>query len=562
MDRGDLERIDGSARSAVDATGGSSRDAVYIASHVSMEYGGARALDDVSFEIHTGQVHALLGANGAGKSTLVKILAGVLPPLGGELILDGEAVSFSSGRQAIEAGVATVSQELNLFPDLTVLENLFLMREPLIGGVLARHSEMRSRAGPVLDEVGLSRTLLRRPLRSLSLGARQLVEIARALLEHPRVLILDEPTSALKASETRRLLDVVREMRSRDVAVVFVSHFLEDVFETADIVTILRSGRLVEAATPCSQLTSQGVIASMLGEAAEEDAGKDVAAESFPIPRAPKEVGPLVLSGATSRGVLEPLTMTAEPGEVVGLAGLEGSGASETLRLVFGQLKLTGGTVKIPTGEPGPKTMLAAVRAGVAYVPADRKSDGLILQVPIYENVTMVTSGPLKRLGVLPRKRAKMARADEWREPLGLVMRSSGMSTELLSGGNQQKVVFAKWLEPSPALVLLDDPTRGVDVGAKADMIKIIRAVADSGRVVLYASTDLDEMAHVCDRVIVFYRKRAIGELRSPLAEHQLLEAVTTGAIHSVDHSQAAESDETMRLDEPSENSQDKLGGN
>jgi ABC-type sugar transport system ATPase subunit len=254
--------------------------------------------------------------------------------------------------------------------------------------------------------------------------------------------------------------------------------------------------------------------------------------------------------------------MTAEPGEVVGLAGLEGSGASETLRLVFGQLKLTGGTVKIPTGEPGPKTMLAAVRAGVAYVPADRKSDGLILQVPIYENVTMVTSGPLKRLGVLPRKRAKMARADEWREPLGLVMRSSGMSTELLSGGNQQKVVFAKWLEPSPALVLLDDPTRGVDVGAKADMIKIIRAVADSGRVVLYASTDLDEMAHVCDRVIVFYRKRAIGELRSPLAEHQLLEAVTTGAIHSVDHSQAAESDETMRLDEPSENSQDKLGGN
>jgi ABC-type sugar transport system ATPase subunit len=556
MDRDDPTRVDAPARSAVDATGRSSSEAVYIASGVSMEYGGARALDDVSIEIHGGQVHGLLGANGAGKSTLVKILAGVLPPLGGELILDGQPITFASGRQAVEAGVATVSQELNLFPDLTVLENLFLMREPLVAGVLARHSEMRARAVPVLEEVGLSPTLLRRPLRSLSLGARQLVEIARALLEDPRVLILDEPTSALKASETRRLLNVVRDMRSRDVAVVFVTHFLEDVFETADVVTILRSGRLVESATPCSQLTSQRVIASMLGEAADDDAGKDVEADSFPIPPAPKDVGPLVLTAAASRGVIEPLTMTAQPGEVVGLAGLEGSGASETLRLVFGQLKLTGGTITIPTGESGPKTMLGAVKAGVAYVPADRKSDGLILQVPIYENVTMVTAGPLRRLGILPRKRAKIARAEEWREPVGLVMRSSRMSTELLSGGNQQKVVFAKWLEPSPSLVLLDDPTRGVDVGAKADMIKIIRAVADSGRVILYASTDLGEMAQVCDRVIVFYRKQAIGELRPPFTEHRILEAVTTGAIGSAERSRVANGNGTIHPDQPTESSQ------
>jgi ABC-type sugar transport system ATPase subunit len=528
MDRADSKAVGGPAPT-VNHGGGGPVQAVYAAANVSMEYGGTRALDDVSIAIHTGQVHALLGSNGAGKSTLVKILAGVQQPLGGELMLDGEKVSFSNCRQATEAGVAIVSQELNLFPDLTVLENLFLMREPLVAGVLARRSEMRSRAAPVLNEVGLSAALLGRPLRSLSLGARQLVEIARALLEEPRVLILDEPTSALKASETRRLLKVVRELRNRDVAVLFVTHFLEDVFEIADVVTVLRNGRVVEEATPCAELTPESVIAGMLGDAARRGGRKGVSA--FPIPPAPKDLGPLVLTDASVRGVLEPLTMRAEPGEVVGLAGLEGSGASEALRMIFGQLQLSGGEVKLPTGGSAPRSMLAAVRAGISYVPADRKSDGLILQQPIYENVSMVTAGPLKRLGFLPRTRYKIGRVKEWQEPLGLVMSSAAIPVELMSGGNQQKVVFAKWLEPAPALVLLDDPTRGVDVGAKADMVNIIRAVADSGRVVLYTSTDLDEMSQICDRIIVFYRKAAVGELRPPLSEHQLVDATTTGLI-------------------------------
>ena len=503
----------------------------FVASGIDMDFGPIKALEDVSVEIRTGQVHALLGANGAGKSTLVKILAGVMRPTAGQLMLDGEEVNFKNGHEAVGAGIATVSQELNLFPDLSVLENLFLRREPLHRGTVVDRSKMYAAAKPVLAEVGLAAGMLNQPLRSLSLGGRQLVEVARALLENPRVLILDEPTSALKAAETQRLLDVVRNLRSRDVAVVFVSHFLEDVFKIADVVTVLRNGRMTERAKPVSEMTQQSVITAMLGERGTQKAAAGRARTLRGIPSTPKPAGPLVLSGACSRGVLDPVTLSAQPGEVVGLAGLEGSGASEVLRLIFGQLPLTGGTIQLPTGQKGARSMLGAVRSGVAYVPADRKADGLILESPIYENISMVTAGPLGRLGFLPSVRAKKARALEWRERLGVVAGSDALPVGTLSGGNQQKVVLGKWLETAPYLVLLDDPTRGVDVGAKPDLMEIVREVADSGRVVLYASTDFNEMASVCDRVLVFYRHAVIGELHPPLSEHQLLDAVTRGVL-------------------------------
>jgi ABC-type sugar transport system ATPase subunit len=521
----------------VPATGAADAAAVLTARGVHMEFGPTRALSDVSFDVRSGEVHALLGANGAGKSTLVKILAGVMRPTEGDLILDGKTVSFRNGHQAIEAGIATVSQELNLFPDLSVLENLFLSREPLHGRAVVDRAAMRASARPVLSEVGLAESLLNRPLRSLSLGARQLVEIARALLENPRVLILDEPTSALKAAETHRLLEVVRNLRSRDVAVVFVSHFLEDVFKIADVVTILRNGHVTENATRCSELTQASVIASMLGDPSAGQAGVPKAKAAHGLPSVPKAAGPLVLTGASSRGVLDPVTLTARPGEVVGLAGLEGSGASEVLRLIFGQLPLHGGTIELPNGEKGARSMLGAVRSGVAYVPADRKADGLVLDFPILENIAMVTAGPLRRLGFLPRQRVKKARALDWQERLGVSAASPALPAGSLSGGNQQKVVLAKWLEAAPHLVLLDDPTRGVDVGAKPDLLGIIREAAESGRVVLYASTDFNEMAGLCDRVIVFYRRSAIAELRPPLSEHQLLEAVTRGVLSPTDSS-------------------------
>ena len=502
---------------------------VYRAGGVSKRYGNVVVLDDVNFEARKGEVHALLGANGAGKSTLVKILAGVIKPSAGRLQLDDVAIDFSSQREAVAAGVATVSQELNLFPELTVLENLFVMREPR-RLLLANHRQMRRAATPVLDTVGLSASLLSHPLRALSLGSRQLVEIARALLESPRVLILDEPTSALKAAETRRLLETVRGLRDDGVSVVFVSHFLEDVFQVSDVVTILRSGRVVEPSASIDTLTPERTVAMMLGEAASPDEDSKEAAASFPIAPA-TDVQPLRIRDASVRGALHAFSLQAQPGEVVGLAGLEGSGASETLKMLFGAMAHTRGEITLPSGRPAARDIATAVRRGVAYIPADRKADGLILEQPVYENLTAVISGPLRRLGLLPSRASKIARAKAWQPAVSLSMSSAAIPVGSLSGGNQQKVVFAKWLETEPSLVLLDDPTRGVDVGAKADMMKIVRAVAQSGRVVLYTSTDLAEMAELCDRVVVFYRRSTVGELSPPFTEHGLLNAVTAGDL-------------------------------
>ena len=512
---------------------------VYSASGTEVRYGGVRALNSTDFDVHAGEVHALLGANGAGKSSLVKVLCGALVPTAGELSLRGAPVAFASAREAVAAGIATVSQELTLFEDLTVLENLFLMEEPRrLLGVTDRQA-MRIAALPVLELVGVPRETLGRPLRSLSLSTQQLVEIARALLAHPKVLILDEPTSALKAHETRRLLSIVDDLRSQGVAIIFVSHFLEDVFQIADVVTILRNGDSVIERAPCASLTADSVIEAMLGSSVrarlegEEVTGDESARTSHKISlEAPaRPPGPLVLRDLTGPGLTKPLTLQAVPGEVIGLAGAEGSGASETLRLLFGARRSITGGVILPTGGPGPRSMTSAVRAGVAYVPADRKTHGLILDASIFENVSTVTAGPLRRSGWLPKRSQKIARTLRWKDAVGVTMSAPGAPVKSLSGGNQQKVVFAKWLDTAPSLMLLDDPTRGVDVAAKADMVRIIRDIADAGRVVLYASSDLQEMAQLCDRILVFYRGGAVGELDPPFTEHALLDAIATGVI-------------------------------
>jgi ABC-type sugar transport system ATPase subunit len=510
---------------------------VYAARGAAVRYGGVQALDGVDFGVRAGEVHALVGANGAGKSSLVKVLCGAMRPTGGGLSLEGRAVSFNNAREAVAAGIATVSQELTLFDDLTVRENLFLMREPRhVTGTIDRKA-MRETALPVLELVGIPARCLGWPLRSLSLSAQQLVEIARALLEDPKVLILDEPTSALKAHETRRLLAILRDLRSRGVAVVFVSHFLEDVFEIADVVTVLRNGRTVTARAPRASLTTQSVLDAMLGpsvrakidsDEAREDRGQETASGRLAA-QVSGPPGPLVVSDLTGPGVTQPLSLRALPGEVVGLAGAEGSGVSETLRILFGERKPSGGNITLPTGRSGQRSMTAGVRAGIAYVPADRKTNGLVLDASIFQNVSMVTAGPLKRSGWLPRRSAKIARTRHWAGVLGLRMSAPSAPAKSLSGGNQQKVVFAKWLDTAPSLILLDDPTRSVDVAAKADMIRLIREIAEAGRVVLYTSSDLQEMAQLCDRIVVFYRGGAVGELAPPFTEHELLDAITTG---------------------------------
>jgi ABC-type sugar transport system ATPase subunit len=502
---------------------------MYVASGVSKHYGGVRALDGVDFDIRPGEVQGLLGANGAGKSTLVKILVGAEQPTEGTLELGGEPVHFANVAQASAEGVSIVSQELNLFPDLDVLQNLFLLRESRHAGLLLNRREMARRARPVLEAVGLEVSLGRR-LGTLRLAEQQLVEIARAMLDQPRILFLDEPTSALQASETERLLGVVSGLRDSGVAVVFVSHLLEDVFAICDTITVLRNGRVVEARRPRSEMSIPEVVAQMLGEAVSgrrrlAALAAESAANAF-------NDGPLRLSSVSVRNALKPFDLQVEPGEVVGLAGLEGAGPQAVLDVIFGRRKRDGGTVTLPDGAAGPRSTPAAVRAGLAFVPADRKRFGVMLDKAIDENIAIVTAGPLRRMGVVLRRAVMAARAEHWAEQLRITMPSPRARVGQLSGGNQQKVVFAKWLEAEPKVVLLDDPSRGVDVGARLEMHAFIAQMAQSKQIVLVTSSDLEELAEVCDRVVVFFQGAAVGEIRGDdLTERRLLEAINTGLV-------------------------------
>ncbi|MFL6124767.1 sugar ABC transporter ATP-binding protein [Actinophytocola sp.] len=491
---------------------------MYRATGVRKRFGGVTALAGVDFALAPGSVHALLGENGAGKSTLVKILAGALAPDAGRLTLDGRAVTFPNTRVAARRGVAVVSQELNVFPDLDVLANLVLTREPR-RGVLVDRAEMARRAAPVLAELEFDRPL-RTKLGELTLAERQLVEIARALLDEPTVLILDEPTSALPVDRAEHLLGIVDRLRNRGVAVLYVSHLLAEVMLIADEVTVLRDGGVV-LARPRTELAVKDIVTAMVGT---------VPARPAPVARDAGGDAALVLADLSVPGVLDGVSLSVRRGEIVGCAGKAGSGHSAVLEVVAGLRTAARGRVRLPSGRTAPRTIRGAVRSGVALVPGDRARVGLMLDIPVWDNVSVVSSGALGRYGPLPGRRRLVAAAERLVRRLRIRADSVHDLVGRLSGGNQQKVVFAKWLAAEPDVVLLDDPTRGVDVGAKADMHEIIRELAAAGRVVLISSTDPDELVELCDRVAVFHRGRLCAELSGhELTQAALLHAEATG---------------------------------
>jgi ABC-type sugar transport system ATPase subunit len=475
-------------------------------------------------------VHALLGENGAGKSTLVKIIAGAVRPGGGTLRLDGEEVSFSTTAEAARNGVAVVSQELSVFPDLDVLSNLFPMREVKRGPFVNRPA-MAERARPVLRDLKL-KVDLRQPVGSLSLAQRQLVEIAKALVTNPRVLILDEPTSALEAASTETLIGILEVLRDRQVAVLFVTHILEEVMQLCDEVTVLRDGRPVLEGAQREQLTVQSIVDAMLGDRARrEQALADRGAPTVrPLGTDATRGGELALEDVVVSHRLDHVSLTATPGEIVGLAGLAGSGHHTVIELLSGQRRADSGRVLLPGGRAVPRGLRNAIRAGVAVVTGDRRRFGLMLDKAVWENIAQVRGIAQARDGPFIRAGRLRKRAAEQVERLRVRTPSLDARAGSLSGGNQQKVVFAKWLNAQPTVMLLDDPTRGVDVGAKAEMHALIRSAAEAGAIVLLASTDLDELEHICDRVLVFYRGRIAAELSGDEARvHTLLEAMNTG---------------------------------
>jgi ribose transport system ATP-binding protein len=494
-------------------------------------YGGVVALAGADFTVRAGSVHALLGENGAGKSTLVKIVAGAIEPDSGELLLDGEPVRFATTAEAVQRGVAVVSQELNLFEDLDVLANLFMLREPRRGPFISR-AEMTRRAEPVLAELGLEISP-RTQLEELPLAQRQLIEIARALLTEPRVLILDEPTSALGAQSTELLLDTLRVLRDRLVGVVFVSHILEDVMALCDEITVLRDGHVEMSARPRAELTVPEIVDAMLGDRGDKAGVTPDAKLKEAVAESVDEVGGgrLELRGAAVEGALEPLTLHVRAGEIVGLAGVAGAGHHAVLELVSGLRRPDEGRVVLPDGREVPHGLRRAIRAGVALVTGDRRRLGLMLDKPLWENAGLIRSVGLGADGTVIRAGSLRARAREHVRSLRIRAESVDQTVGSLSGGNQQKVVFAKWLDAQPSVFLLDDPTRGVDVGAKDEMHALIRSTAAAGAPVLICSTDIDELAGLCDRVVVFNRGRLSADLSGDALEtHSVLEAMHTGA--------------------------------
>jgi ABC-type sugar transport system ATPase subunit len=500
----------------------SANPAIYVASGIDKRYGGVTALSGVDLELHSGEIHSLVGANGAGKSTLMKILAGAERPTAGHMALAGSEVEFSSVRQASAAGVAIVSQELSLFPHLTVLANLFLLREPRRRGVVDRGA-MRARARPVTHAIGLDVPLDTR-VGDLRLGERQLVEIARALIDEPRVLILDEPTASLVPGEVDRLHTVIRRLRDHGVAVVYVSHFLEDVFAISDAITVVRDGLIVCSRVAPSATTVAGVVEAMLGAPPPERVARMRRAGDSNIG------GGVALRGVCRGRSLLGVDLSVERGEIVGLAGLDGSGVSTVFDVLFGVARPDAGEVMLPDGGAVPGSIAAAVRRGVALVPADRKATGLMLDKPIVDNITNVSAIALGRAGFRLSRTVLRRRAHGWRERLGIRTPTVAAPANTLSGGNQQKVVFAKWLDADAGVYLLDDPTRGVDIGAKQEVHDVIRSLADKGAVIIVSSSDPDELAELADRVVVFFRGRVAATLAGDdLTEHALLEAMNTG---------------------------------
>jgi ABC-type sugar transport system ATPase subunit len=500
-------------------------------------YGGVVALDDASFTVRPGSVHALLGENGAGKSTLVKVMTGAVRPDAGTLRLGGQEVRFSNTADAVRHGVAVVAQELSLFPHLDIVANLFPMREPRRGPLIDRR-RMLEVAKPVLESLGVNH----RPdtlVGSLSLAERQLVEIAKALVAKPQVLLLDEPTSALETGASERLLGILRVLREANVGVVYVSHILEEVMSLCDEVTVLRDGRVVMAAEPLANLTLPVIVDAMLGRATKAGHEPELAEVAVPVigaalvPRAETTgEAELVVDRVHTRTGLSDVTFRVRAGEVVGLAGLAGSGPVAALGIVAGLEPITSGVVSLPGGQPRPTSLRQAIDRGVAYVSGDRRRLGLMLDKPIWENIVqvrtmgMMRDGRFLRIGELQARAAALARSLAVRAP------SVRINAGKLSGGNQQKVVIAKWLDVQPTTILLDDPTRGVDVGARAEINALLHAAAAAGAVVVFHSTDLEELATACDRVLVFYRGTICGELSgTALDATAILRLMNTGVL-------------------------------
>lgn len=481
-------------------------NAVLTMRNISMTFPGVKALQNVDFNLNKGEIHALLGENGAGKSTLIKVLTGVYNKDSGQIFIDGgsKAVSLRSPQDAANAGISTVYQEITLCPNLTVAENMFIGRGK---NSFINWATMRKKAGEILENLNIP-ARPEQQLASCSLAVQQMVAIARAVDSDCKILILDEPTSSLDDKEVGKLFSLMRDLKSRGVGIVFVTHFLEQVYEVCDKITVLRNGELV-GEYAVADLPPMELVAKMMGK--ELDSLSDLhkkAVSNDEVPGVPIFEAHSLSSAAGVR----PFDFKINKGEVNGFTGLLGSGRSESVRAIFAADKVTGGAVKVD-GKPTKITKpIDAMKHGIAYLPEDRKADGIIAELSVRENIVLalaVMKGFSRPISTADAE----AFADEYIKLLDIKTASQDTPIKSLSGGNQQKVILARWLLTHPEYLILDEPTRGIDIGTKVEIQKLVLKLAQEGMSITFISSEIEEMVRTCSRLIVMRDRNIIGEL-------------------------------------------------
>ncbi len=484
---------------------------------ITKQYPGVLALDKVSFDLAAGEVHALVGENGAGKSTLMKILAGAERADRGEIRLDGAPLRINTPIEGIAAGISIIYQEFCLVPSMTVEENIFLGREPTFGPGLVNWREMRRQATELLEQLEANINP-GSPVERLSVAQQQMVEIAKAVSVDARVIAMDEPTATLTDHEIEHLFALIGRLREQRVGIIYISHRLEEVEAIADRVTVLRDGKLIST-DPMSTLTRDEIIRRMVGRPLTSQ-----------FPKRPAELGPVVLDveHLHRAGVIEDVSFTVRAGEVVGLSGLVGAGRTEVARAIFGADAFEAGEVRVDGRPLRLRHPADAVRAGIGLVTEDRKAQGLVLGMVVRENTTLANLGAVSRAGFIQGAKEATA-ADRFVRDLDIRTPSIEQTTRNLSGGNQQKVVLAKWLFTDAKVLIFDEPTRGIDVGAKTEIYELMNQLAERGAAILMISSELDEILGMSDRILVMHEGRLAGELSRAEATAERVMRLATG---------------------------------
>ncbi len=496
---------------------------VLTARGINMTFPGVKALINVDFTLRRGEIHALMGENGAGKSTLIKCLTGINDFESGEIHIEGVEgpVKNHSTRDAQNVGISTVYQEVNLCPNLSVAENLFIGREPLTKLKTVDRKSYNKRSQKIMDDLGISVDVTQN-LENYSLAIQQMVAIARAVDMECKVLILDEPTSSLDDEEVEKLFKLMRMLKEKGVGIIFVTHFLEQVYAVCDRITVLRNGALV-GEYPIADLPRVKLVAAMMGKDLDDLAS--IKGEARDLSHEPMEIS---AKGLAHTGTVKPFDLDIHKGEVIGIGGLLGSGRSELARSIYGADRANTGTLKVKDKEVHIHKPIDAMNLGMGMLPDDRKAEGIIEDLTVRENIILALqakTGTFKRLS----RQKQNEIADRYIELLSIKTPSPETLVKQLSGGNQQKVILARWLATNPDFLILDEPTRGIDIGTKTEIQKLILELAEQGKSIVFISSEIMEMVRTCNRMVIMRDGEKVGEVGGDITEQKVMHAIAGG---------------------------------